>query len=123
QLLVQNKFLGKFELVLVCEGSGADDLVEPGSRAIFTVARRGRAERVSVAVFPLAVPVFFSASLRRTPAVEIAHPLGKIGTVIRGGDPVAAFGIDPVGGISGESGGQYGRAIFQRDREHSGFAA
>ena len=56
-------------------------------------------------------------------AVEIAHPLGKIRTVVGGGDPVAALGIDPVGAVARKSRGQNGRTIFQRDGEHSGFAA
>src|SRR3981189_2898802 len=56
-------------------------------------------------------------------AVEIAHPLGQIGTVVSGGDPVATFGIDPVGGVSGKSRGQDGGAILERDGEYTGFAA
>src|SRR5260370_27467141 len=56
-------------------------------------------------------------------AIEIAHPLGKIGTVVGGGDSVAAFGIDPVGGVSGKSSREYGSAIFERDGEHTGLAA
>src|SRR5260370_39421105 len=56
-------------------------------------------------------------------AIEIAHPLGKIGTVVGGGDPVAAFGIDPVGGVSRKSSREYGSAIFERDGEHTGLAA
>jgi hypothetical protein len=43
QFLVQNEFLGKFELVVVGEGSGADDLVKSGGGAVLTVSRRGRA--------------------------------------------------------------------------------
>src|ERR1700674_969033 len=54
--------------------------------------------------------------------VEILDPLGEIGSVIGGGDPVAAFGSDRVSGVSRKSRGQDGRTIFQRDSEYSGFA-
>src|SRR5260370_40982807 len=56
-------------------------------------------------------------------AIEIAHPLGKIGTVVGGGDPVAAFGIDPVGGVSRKSSRESGSALVERDGEHTGLAA
>src|ERR1700730_16769143 len=56
-------------------------------------------------------------------AIEIAHPLGKIGTVVGGGDPVAALRIDPVGGVSGKSSREYGSAIFERNGEYTGLAA
>src|SRR5271169_970421 len=74
QLLVQDELFGKFQLVIVGEGSGTDDLIkaERLARFVLTVSRRGRAEGRSVAVFPLAVPVFF----RTMAAVEIAHPFG-----------------------------------------------
>ncbi len=80
QLLVQHEFLGEFQLVIVGEGSGADNLVEAGGRAIFVraVSPCGRAERISVAILPLSIPEFFRAMA----AVEIAYPLGEIGTVV-----------------------------------------
>src|SRR5260370_277189 len=56
-------------------------------------------------------------------AIEIAHPLGKIGTVVGGGDSVAAFGIDPVGGVCGKSSRELGRWIFEPECEPTGLAA
>src|SRR5208337_1758663 len=104
-------------------GSGTDDLVERGGRAVFTVSRGGRAEDLAVFIFPLAIPVFFRASFFRMTAVEITHPLRKIGAIVSRSNPVAGFGIDPVGAVTGKSGRQHGGAIFQRDRKYSRLAA
>jgi len=52
---------------------GADHFVEAGIGSVFTFAMRGGAQKVSVIIFPLAVPIFRST----IGGVEILCPLGK----------------------------------------------
>ena len=107
ELLVNHQFLGKRELVLIGEGRGADHFVEAGIFAVFRFAVRGGAQNRALGVFPFAIPIFGGAG-----RVEILHPLWKVIAVIGGRDPLAALGIDPVGGVARESGGKYRGAVF-----------
>ena len=81
-VFVNHQLFGELEFVLVAERGGADDFIEAGVGAVFTLAMRGRAQNRSLRVFPLTIPIFLRAT-----RVEILHPLRQVAAVVGGRDP------------------------------------
>ena len=78
---------------------------------------RGQAQNVALRIRPLTIPIF--GGLR---GVEILRPFGKIVAIVGGRDPGAGLGLDPIGGVGGESRGKDGGAVLERNSEDAGLA-
>src|SRR5262249_5140627 len=118
ELFVQNQLLRELELILIRKWSRADDVIEPGGAPVLTLPRSSRSQRITVTVFPLAVPIFFGALA----FVELLRPVWQRFAIESGSDPHAALAVDPIGAVARKSGGQNGRAILQREGEHTRLA-
>ena len=89
----------KFKLVIVGEGSGADEQIE--TRGL-SRGRGGGAQNMAVRIFPVLMQIFFGSLA----VIEIFRPPGKRSAVIRRCDPSAGVLVDPVGGVGGVAAGK-----------------
>src|SRR5690242_15330690 len=113
QFFVGDQGAGKFQLIVIGKGRGANHAEEFGAGFA-----GGAEQHVAAAILDFFAPVLVC----RTALVELLHPGGQLVAVVAGGDPGAALLIYPVSAIAGPACGEDRSTVLERNSEYTRFA-